>query len=195
MALRYLHFLASLHLPHWLQYPAQLLFLYIFIHIYLFYILCASLALVIRRGVNIRGDRLYPSLPELKDKLTLWITTMFIFHWLSTFMLGSGWSLLTDWIFAIRPQINIKPQVKVLQQAAAVSTASSSSNYSFSMEDATTDLDVGLVPDHPATRGLLKNVQSAQRSISTASDLYHAMASDSSCSNESTSGPSDMEDD
>ena len=65
-----------------------------------------------------------------------------------------------------------------------------SSTVSFSMEEPSAGLDVGMEPDELSTQQLLRSVAATRRTIGTASDLYHSMTSDAS-SNESIVSSSD----
>ncbi|KAL6736110.1 hypothetical protein Aduo_006497 [Ancylostoma duodenale] len=165
-----------------------LLYIHIFIlfHLYLLYAIIYAAIQFITHHSRIKGSHVIPKLPDFavwKDKIFMFITSIFVWHWFSSSVLGvsAGWQYFSSWIVNLRPQINIKPQLKLV--SSSESCPSTKSNISLALEDVDADVNIFLTPKNKELAGVMKNVEMAKRSASFASDLVSSVAGSISRSN------------
>ncbi|EYB87906.1 hypothetical protein Y032_0255g325 [Ancylostoma ceylanicum] len=165
-----------------------LLYIHIFIlfHLYLLYAIIYAAIQFTTHHTKIKGSHVIPKLPDFavwKDKIIMFVTSIFVWHWFSTSFLGvsAGWQYFSSWIVNLRPQINIKPQLKLV--STSESCPSTKSNISLALEDVDADVNIFLTPKNKELAGVMKNVEMAKRSASFASDLVSSVAGSISRSN------------
>ncbi|VDL77819.1 unnamed protein product [Nippostrongylus brasiliensis] len=118
--------------PARLQLPTKLLLTFILFHVYLLYVLVFTVTKLLVTNTRIKGSRVIPLLPDMaafKERIFVFLTSIFVFHWFSRSVLGisAGWEYITSWVVHLRPQINIKPQLKLVATESCHSNKSSMS--------------------------------------------------------------------
>ncbi|KAK6039423.1 hypothetical protein COOONC_23072 [Cooperia oncophora] len=157
----------------------QFLLTYILFHVYLLYATLYGVTQLIVHHTRIKGSHIIPMLPSVahcKEKVIMFVTSIFVWHWFSRSVLGisAGWEYVTSWVVNLRPQINIKPQLKLVN--ASDSCHSNKSNLSINMEEVKADVDVFLSPEKEEFAELMKGFQRATDTASFASDLVSSVA-------------------
>ncbi|WKX94791.1 hypothetical protein Q1695_011787 [Nippostrongylus brasiliensis] len=164
--------------PARLQLPTKLLLTFILFHVYLLYVLVFTVTKLLVTNTRIKGSRVIPLLPDMaafKERIFVFLTSIFVFHWFSRSVLGisAGWEYITSWVVHLRPQINIKPQLKLV---ATESCHSNKSSMSVDLEQVSADVDVFLSPENKELTGCMKSLQKASDTASFASDLASSIA-------------------
>ncbi|CAJ0605789.1 unnamed protein product [Cylicocyclus nassatus] len=165
--------------PHYVRRPMQYFLIFVLFHLYLLYAIVFAVAQFISLHTKVKGSRVIPVLPRFtawKEKVIVFATSLFIWHWFSTSFLGvsAGWHHFTSWVLNLRPQINIKPQVKLVTSSEFC--PSTKSSMSISVEDVDADVDVFLSPENKEVADAMKKYEIAEKSASFASDLISSVA-------------------
>ncbi|KAK6738149.1 hypothetical protein RB195_020327 [Necator americanus] len=172
--------------PRCVYRPMQYILIFGLFHLYLLYAIIYAVTQLVTYHTKVKGSRVILMLPNFvvwKEKIIVFVTSIFIWHWFSSSILGvsAGWHHFSSWILNLRPQINIKPQLKVF--SATESCPSTKSNISLSVDEVDTDVDLYLTPKNKELAGAMKKLEMATNSASFASDLVSSIAGSISRSN------------
>ncbi|CAD6187702.1 unnamed protein product [Caenorhabditis auriculariae] len=156
--------------PEPLHFLTDRFVIYFLFHIYLFYILTFSLAKCIVVHFKVKGCKVMPDVSFLRERLGVFVTSLFIFHWISSLAFGiPALREIFAWAVYLKPQINIKPQLKV---------AKSDSSHSISMKnEIDTDLRCMLSPENDSSKKLMKKAQFASDSYAVAGEITNSVVS------------------
>ncbi|KAK5971244.1 hypothetical protein GCK32_011010 [Trichostrongylus colubriformis] len=159
--------------------PVQFILTYMMLHVYLLYATIYGITQFVVHHTRIRGSHIIPLLPSVahcKEKIIMFVTSVFLWHWFSKSVLGisAGWEYISTWVVHLRPQINIKPQLKLV--SVSDSCHSNASNVSMNVEEVNADMNVYLCPEKEEFADLMKNFQMATDTASFASDLVSSVA-------------------
>lgn len=161
--------------------PVQLLLTFTLFHVYLLYAVVFSITKLFIHHTRVKGSRIIPLIPSValcKEKMIMFVTSLFVFHWFSRSVLGisAGWEYISSWVFNFR-QINIKPQLKLVSATDSChSCHSNKSNMSIDLEEVNADVNVFVSPENKQLAEMMKDFQRASDTASFASDLVSSVA-------------------
>ncbi|KJH47890.1 hypothetical protein DICVIV_06018 [Dictyocaulus viviparus] len=165
--------------PRCIHRPLQYILVFILFHIYLLYAVVFGITKFLILHTKIKGARVFPiysSITSYKEKVIVFLTSIFLWHWFSTSVLGIsiGWQYLSTWAINFRPKITIKPQLKLV--SSTDSCHSNASKVSLSMEEVDANVDVYLSPEQKELASVMNGIKTVSSTASFASDLVSSIA-------------------
>ncbi|EGT53625.1 hypothetical protein CAEBREN_03647 [Caenorhabditis brenneri] len=156
-------------IPSSIEHPIDCVIAFLLFHLYLLYILVFCVSLEVLKKFKTKGSGIAPITGCLKEKASVFLTYFLVFQSISKVTFGGAMvDRIMGWAFQLKPQINIKPQIKIGKSKSNESVVSVKSKVG-------TALHVGFESEDEDTRKTIKSLGKMKKGVDFASDLADAV--------------------
>ncbi|CAB04110.2 uncharacterized protein CELE_F14F7.4 [Caenorhabditis elegans] len=155
-------------IPISIQYPVDCITAYLLFHLYLAYILVFAVSLEVLKKFKTKGSGIAPITGSLKEKAAVYMTYFFVFQSISKWTFGiATLDKVMGWAFQLKPQINLKPQIKIGKSKSSESVISVKNKVGTAMH-------VGFESEDEDTRKTIKNLGKMKRRVDFVTEVADA---------------------